>query len=722
MKKYGYLLITLFIVGILSGCAELFQGKVSMNTNLDNAGSLKDLFSPKDEITKLTSPTQFYVASSYSANDIKLSWNAVGGAASYQIERAVMEPGNISYESPGDEHFDVLMQFVYGTSYTDRILSEAQHNSPEYKNKYYYRVYAENVGKGYESSDPTETLGGILFPPPSGVTASLGTDTNSITVNWDKVENASSYTIYRSNYATGVSPYFIGKVYGNQTRYTDFISDNEQGIEYYYTVHAVNSYGNSSAAGNLAMGYARMAGAPDKPGKVTLPDGSGQGNSTTEIQISWPASSVDGAAYAVYRYSSEDASLTRLVSGLTGTSYTDTSPKTGLYYHYQVQTVIKNAEGVEIKSQLSDPIEAFILSPPSAVAVEKEGDVISIIWYPAIGSEKVDTPYQYAVYGGNSLSNISTLVASVGSNIRDDGYISSGPVAAHTFYAVRTLNASLESAQSMIVSPPPAAARIQDATRAANLSDDDHDYQANSSGVYPVRITWMAPQGETPAAYHVYRSSSPTSGFRKISGDNPIPASDADLSGIFTYIDENSAAKAGKLFYYRVLSLNVLGQGSFFSEIKTGYGALTYEQYMLEYNKTVKSSHKKLKLMHKANDMDKLGSETAHGTINGYINYNAKVAGLGADITMYYNNYADFYIDNDSSKGIYFSVTGNTNTSANMSANGSMSGTMTCTGMYPGKVYYNNIEIKGGGAAGGTYGIEPEGFDLDYVSWMLGEQ
>lgn len=58
---------------------------------------------------------------------------------------------------------------------------------------------------------------------------------------------------------------------------------------------------------------------------------------------------------------------------------------------------------------------------------------------------------------------------------------------------------------------------------------------------------------------------------------------------------------------------------------------------------------------------------------------------------------------------MYFTLNGNSNTTANMSSNGTMDGTMSCTGMYPGKIYYDRIDIKGGAAGGGTYGVEPDG-------------
>jgi len=40
--------------------------------------------------------------------------------------------------------------------------------------------------------------------------------------------------------------------------------------------------------------------------------------------------------------------------------------------------------------------------------------------------------------------------------------------------------------------------------------------------------------------------------------------------------------------------------------------------------------------------------------------------------------------------------------------------------MYPGRVYYDRIEIKGGAAGGGTYGIWPDGgFVREEVSWTV---
>jgi hypothetical protein len=55
-----------------------------------------------------------------------------------------------------------------------------------------------------------------------------------------------------------------------------------------------------------------------------------------------------------------------------------------------------------------------------------------------------------------------------------------------------------------------------------------------------------------------------------------------------------------------------------------------------------------------------------------------------------------------------------------MSSNGMMDGTVTVTGMYPGRIIFDRIEIRGGRAAGGTYGIIPDGFQRQEISWTYG--
>lgn len=720
MKRLLICFLILFFLFSFTGCAELFQDKVPM-ANISN-GTLDGLLSEELIITELSAPSQLFVSNNMSPSDINITWSAVEGAISYRLEKAVVSPEpNGLYLEPDESMFEVLELSVYGTSYNDVILDSAYSNSEEYKNRYYYRVSAENSRKKYASSPYTEHKYGTLFSSPTNVTASLGESVDSVTVKWNQVQGATKYEIYRTKDSTGTGSVHIGSVTSDRLQFEDSIDKDNQGVEFYYSVFAENKYGTLSAQSSLALGYALIEGAPQQPQNMAVVNG--RGTTTDKISLQWDAVQSTGEVkYYVFRTSSNDSAF-KLLGITTSTTFDDTSSlKPDVYYYYQVQASVTDDFGVELKSKFSasgasdaNPAEGFILSPPSIVIAEKNKNAADEIrWWPAIGSEQEKATYVYEIYGASSIDfETPELIISVpAGQVDSEGYLYATLTQNANYYKIKTKNSSgLQSSFSEITAPSPFPAEFVQASVHAKL---EAEYMiANSSGVYPVKITWSKPVDDNPSGYHVYRSTKKDSGYRKIT-ENPV----TDLS----FVDMDDTTKAGKRYYYKVLSLNALGQGSMYSESVIGYGALTPEQYMREFNKTMKASRKKLTLMHKSNDTDKLGQETVYGDISGSCKYHAKIAGLGADITMRYENYAEFYIDNDASCGEYFIVTGNTDTSANMSANGSMSGTVVCKGMYPGKVYYNNIEIKGGSAGGGTYGIEPEGFSRSEISWTIGEE
>jgi len=704
----------LIILLSLSSCADIFQPKIPMSGNND---TLDNVFGRNaEEITQLSTPTQFYIAPYYSSSEIRLTWSAVRGAEYYMVERAVSTSG----EEPDDGEYEPLERFVYGTSYTDEVLRTPSLDSPEFQNKYFYRVSAFNTAKKYDESEPTIPQSAMLFRAPAKLKASGGESVEDIMVEWESTPGAVSYEIWRSTIAEGTSPTLLKTVYGNQVWYRNMVSLNEQGVDFYYMITAINSFGKRTQQTRPAYGYSRVFGAPTAPENINMASDSGRGNSTTGIEIQWDAVDAEGVYYAIYRYSEFDSSLTKLESKFENTSgalivtYNDTQGlKPGIYYYYKIQAILLNDDGKELKSSFSksDP-EGYLLSCPDEVIAEKNPDgSVTVKWKPAKGSEGERLRYTYNVWADSDPegSFVNRVAASVPPDTGGDGYISTS-VLSGAFFKVSTMNGGDESAKSVVVSPSPAAAIIDGATQRANTGAT-----ANSNGVYPVKITWRKPDNEEPYFYNIQRSTRSGSGYSTIN-DESLPAGGPfnDVyyreGDIYTYIDKNESARVGRKFYYRVLSLNLLKQGSFPSGEREGYGALTHTQYLLEYNKTMSAALKKLTYMWKPGSTDKLGTETKNGSISGTIYYNAALDGLGARIIIRLSNYADFYIENVPANGVYFILSGESNTSANMSSNGTMDGTVTCTGMYPGSVRYNNIQIKGGGAGGGTYGVQPEGF------------
>ncbi|MDR1899335.1 MAG: hypothetical protein LBQ55_04945 [Treponema sp.] len=718
---------------LLGACADMFQEKIAMGR--DGAGSLSDLlFVRAEEITQLPTPSEVYVADRQHPTEIRISWSAVTGASSYSVERAVVIPvkesdGTTHYGEATEDLFEVRAAYVAGTSYTDSILTvfDAAPESPEYEYRYYYRISAENAGLRLEPSLPTVPEWGMLFSFPRRVEASKAVYTDKIEVKWEKVDKAASYVVYRSDSKDGIPSGMVTRVPGNMDFYFHQIPDELRGKDFYYFVAGVSGTGAEGLKSSSAYGYTRVEGAPGAPQNVDFESpGAGRGKSTSKIKIKWDADLTPGVYYAVFRSSSVDSSLTRLTGNTTVCEWEDsTGLQPGVYYYYQVQAIVKPGEQ-ELKGPLSDPLEGFLISPPTGTAASKskETGAVSLTWYPALGNASEQAGYSYKVYTANSKDGPFGPGFTVGPGLtaEADGYLHKNGLPMNpNFFRIATVNSGVESGPGEIVTPAPFAAFILDATRAANWGAA----YVNPDGVYSVRVTWQKPADDTPDSYHIYRSTGPDSGFRRIT-DTPVPAS-AESGGQFSYEDKSEAARPGRFYYYQILSLNVLGQGANYSETRQGYGALTQEQFFREYVKTVNKSLGKLVNMNKAGAMDKLGDETKYGTISGSIAYDTPDSVLSAippfNIYITYNNYADFYIGNDSTQGRYFILNGQSNTHVTSTdGNGYMLGTVTAAGMYPGTVDYSGISIVGQQAAGGTYLVTPTGFPSATVDWTLGRR
>ncbi len=739
---------------LLCSCSEIFESRVDMPLG-GSTGTLAGLLYSEKAIEKLDAPAAVYVTQGQYADKIVVSWESVAGAASYCVERAVSTTKqNGTWLAPDESEYDFLehSKYVYGTSYTDLLIDDSASNALDYKNEaygcaYFYRVTAENITKGYESSEYTYSNYATLLAPPTNVRADCGESTTQITIRWTRIDgDAAGYEIYRSSSSDGSGANRVGKVTGNEDKFTNSITTEQQGKQFYFSVYSVARNGQKSAASSIAMGYALQAGAPSRVNGVSITSGRGNVNASTGISISWNAAAGESTVYyELYRYSSSDATLKKLslASQYTTTSYTDQeSLKPNVFYYYKVQSyIIKNGEVVlGAMSQSGDtdtitsttgPAEGYIIGPPMTINVQKiSGDTANntIMFTPALGSSDCAdnsaytntvrdyNTYSYVIYWCETASGTFEQLTTIASPSAAGNGMISQTVAAHKFYKVKTVNGNVESELSSAIAASPNAATNFTATKNAAINGyTNDDGKANANGVHAITLSWSAPVGGADGGYNVYRSTKADSGFRRV---NEAPITETT----YTFVDPS--AKAGNYYYYRVLSLNSLGQGSNYSEPDHGYGALTIYQYLREYIKTTLNSQKKLTLMHKSGNTAKLGTESANGAISGSLSYDAHISGVSGRVLMHYTNYADYYIMNNQALGVYFLLNGDTNTSAGMDTNGTMDGTVTVTGMYPGSVIYDSIKIKGGAAGGGTYGVTRAGIDSSPVQgdWTWGEK
>lgn len=602
----------------------------------------------------------------------------------------------------------------------------------------------------------TETLihrtignsGGYLLPVVLGTNASKadpkGDKYSTIDVSWNPVEEASYYKLYRTDDENGFGLELIeSSIRG--TEYTNIIPEKDSGKTFYYVVYAVTSAGDVSVKGPMGSGYTAQEGAPIAPTNVRVTNGRAQ--STNGLKVEWDPTG-EGDEYVVYRSKSTDnfAGTERVGKQSPKNEYEDPSPMEGIIYCYQVQTIKKSDKNdEELKSRLSDsgmktekgednPNRAigFLLSVPKNLEVnDAPNGEVDLRWSPASGYDYLEEgkEFEYQIKSASEQNGSFNPVTTAKGKAGDDGFIHA-TVEKANFFVVATLNEGISSADSGVVAPSPNAPQEVKATKTEKLKDK---WEANGNGVYPVMVTWKASPDEA-AGYVVTRSEKPDGSYKKLFTE-PIakedPAYYDSATKTYSYIDVNGTAKVETYYYYKVQSKNSLKQGSKSNEVKTpktdpacGYGALTPTQWFKEYDKTITSSHKKLTLINKKQDTQKLGDDKVKGNskVNGELglcHYNAALAGLGAHIEIEYKNYCDAYIQGNEALGPYFIYNGHTDSDCNMSSNGWMSGDIVVTGMYPGVLNNDKLEVKGGDAGAGYYPIKT--YNLNFTGTISGK-
>ena len=236
-----------------------------------------------------------------------LKWNAVSGAAKYEVYRARSKDGDyIKYST------------TTGTSYTNTSYIENG-------NTYYYKVRAldANGTAGAWSSVVSVTYKQTLPAP----TVTGGNDAQGRpTLKWNAVSGAAKYEVYRARSMNGD---YIKYSTVTGTSYTN-ISYIENGNTYYYKVRALDANGTAGPWSDVVAVTCRLG--------LTAPSVTGGNDAQGRPTLKWNA--VSGAAkYEVYRARSMNGDYIKY-STVTGTSYTNISYiENGNTYYYKVRAL-----------------------------------------------------------------------------------------------------------------------------------------------------------------------------------------------------------------------------------------------------------------------------------------------------------------------------------------------------------------------------------------------
>ena len=383
-----------------------------------------------------------------------LKWNAVSGAAKYEVYRARSKDGDyIKYST------------VTGTSYTNTSYIENG-------NTYYYKVRAlkSDGTAGAWSSIVSVTYKQTLSAP--AVTG--GNDAQGRpTLTWKAVSGAAKYEVYRARSKDGTYTKYsttTGTAYTNSSYLTS-------GATYYYKVRALGAKGNAGPYSAVVSVTCRL--------KLTAPTVTGGTDAQGRPTLKWNA--VSGAAkYEVYRARSLNGDYVKY-STVTGTSYTNTSYlANGTTYYYKVRALGSDGSYGPYSTPVSVTYKAPFGAPLVTGSKDSQGR-------PALKWDKVTDAAKYEVYRARSKDGTYSLMSTQSAT----GYTNTSYLANGTtyYYKVRALKANgTASAYSSVVTitygtvPTPAAPAMRSA-------------KADSAGI---TVSWDT--AANAVTYNVYRT------------------------------------------------------------------------------------------------------------------------------------------------------------------------------------------------------------------------
>ena len=403
-----------------------------------------------------------------------LKWNAVTGAAKYEVYRARSKDGDyIKYSTQTSTGYTNSAYLTSGSTY-------------------YYKVRAldANGTAGAWSSIVSVTYKQTLSAP--AVTG--GNDSQGRpTLKWNAVTGAAKYEVYRARSKDGD---YIKYSTQTSTGYTNS-AYLTSGSTYYYKVRALDANGTAGAWSSVvSVTYKQTLPAPTVTG-----GNDAQGRPT----LTWNA--VTGAAkYEVYRARSKDGDYIKY-STVTGTSYTNTSYiESGSTYYYKVRALDANGTAGAWSSIVSVTYKQTLSAPAVTGGNDAQGRP-TLTWKAVTGAAKYEVCRARSMNG--DYIKYSTVTGTSYTNI---SYIENGNT---YYYKVRALKSDgTAGAWSSIVSVTyrkPAAATV-----ASGKCGDSAAWKLDAEGTLTISGTgrmydyeWPADRGGTmpPWLANKYRDS-----------------------------------------------------------------------------------------------------------------------------------------------------------------------------------------------------------------------
>ena len=527
-----------------------------------------------------------------------LKWNAVTGAAKYEVYRARSQSGDyIKYST------------VTGTSYTNTSYIEDG-------NTYYYKVRAlkSDGTAGAWSSIVSVTYRAASTGTLSAPTVTGGNDAQGRpTLTWKAVSGAAKYEVYRARSRSGEYIKY-STVTGTSYTNTSYI---ENGNTYYYKVRALDANGTAGAWSSIVSVTYRAA----STGTLPAPTVTGGNDSQGRPTLKWKA--VSGAAkYEVYRSYSRDGSYSKY-STQTSTGYTNSSYLTsGTTYYYKVRALKSDGTAGPYSAVVSVTCRLKLTAPSVTGGTDSQGRP-TLKWNAVTGAAK------YEVYRSASRSGTYTKYSTqTSTSYTNSSYLTSGTT---YYYKVRALGSDGS------YGPYSSVASVTYRATSSAVPAEVTMGKATAQGSY-ITVTWD--KAANAASYRVYRRVNNSSDWNVVA---------SSVSGT-SYTDWN--VEPGVRYTYTVRGVAADGQTLSKTYNKTGVTVfatinsnnVASDSLLLKPSVNIPSSLTRM-------NWDYIGLYYYHGqTIN------AGLDDFGGMLRLLFNSDGTVYLvsGNGTSRGVYY--------------------------------------------------------------------
>jgi len=356
--------------------------------NTDGKSDWSKSISVTTDRIKLAAPTNLTV-DECTTTTLTISWTGVENAEGYGIQWAT------------DEDFD----YITGTGQSNATFFEITDLSAS--TIYYVRVMATTKAEGFENSEwsqpkifTTAEPEYVPLAPPDNLAVSDKT-TDSITLKWDAVDNATGYEVqYRK---TGDEDGTVVPVSGTSTTVTDLDDDTV----YEFQVRAVNAISESEWSVSI---FETTDAIPPEP--LETPMGLRViGKTSGTITLSW--NSVSGATGYEVRYRDNDGLWKMEDVVVTGTSAVVSNLVSETLYEFQVRAK-KDGSCSDWSESVFEITSATI--PGDLHDSDKTTDSVTLNWNIIPGATSYEIRYRIVSASGStqwSADNVTTTDTTV---------------------------------------------------------------------------------------------------------------------------------------------------------------------------------------------------------------------------------------------------------------------------------------------------------------------